>query len=60
MLTLAGGLFGQYLPRRWGVALQMEVARWPMLVRGAALALGVFAIEVLGPTGVAPFIYFQF
>ncbi len=60
VLTLLGGLFGQYLPRRWGVALQMEVARWPMAVRGAALALGVFAIEVLGPTGVAPFIYFQF
>jgi hypothetical protein len=32
----------------------------PAFVNGGVLALGVFVIEMLGPTGVAPFIYFQF
>jgi len=32
----------------------------PIALNGAVLALGVFVIEMLGPTGVAPFIYFQF
>ena len=60
VLTLLCGLFGQYAPRRWRASLEAEMARWPAAVAGAALAAGVFAIEVLGPTGVAPFIYFQF
>jgi hypothetical protein len=28
--------------------------------QGAVLALALFAIDALGPEGVAPFIYFQF
>jgi alginate O-acetyltransferase complex protein AlgI len=36
------------------------MSRMPMVASGAVLALGVFVIEMLGPTGVAPFIYFQF
>jgi hypothetical protein len=38
----------------------VELGRWPTLARGAAFAGAITAIEVLGPTGVAPFIYFQF
>ena len=60
LLTLLCGLLGQYAPRRWRMALEMEFGRWPAVGAGAALALGVAMIEVLGPTGIAPFIYFQF
>jgi len=60
VLMLIAGLAGQFRPQRWLTAFECELGRWPALVRGAALALAIFAIEVLGPTGVAPFIYFQF
>ena len=36
------------------------MSRMPIAISGAALAIGVFVIELLGPRGVAPFIYFQF
>ncbi len=60
LLVLTLGLAGQYAPARWRNAFEVELGRWPALVRGAAFAGIVSAIEVLGPTGVAPFIYFQF
>jgi alginate O-acetyltransferase complex protein AlgI len=54
------GLAGQYMPSRWRNAFEVELGRWPSLARGAALAVAVTLIEILGPSGVAPFIYFQF
>jgi alginate O-acetyltransferase complex protein AlgI len=60
VLMLMVGLLSQFRPQRWLTALEAELGRWPAVVRGAALAAAIFAIEVLGPTGVAPFIYFQF
>src|SRR5579863_8550377 len=59
-IVLFLGLASQYVPSRWRNALEIELGRWPALARGAALAFAVAVIEVLGPTGVAPFIYFQF
>jgi D-alanyl-lipoteichoic acid acyltransferase DltB (MBOAT superfamily) len=59
-IVLLLGLAGQYMPSRWGNAFEVELGRWPALARGAALAVAVALIEILGPTGVAPFIYFQF
>jgi hypothetical protein len=38
----------------------VQLGRWPALARGAALAVALALIEFLGPSGVAPFIYFQF
>jgi alginate O-acetyltransferase complex protein AlgI len=58
MLTV--GLLSQFRPQRWLTALEAELGRWPAIIRGAALAAAIFAIEVLGPTCVAPFIDFQF
>jgi alginate O-acetyltransferase complex protein AlgI len=60
VITLLLGLFGQYAPRVWRRGVEAAMSRMPVAVNGAALAFGVFLIEVLGPTGVAPFIYFQF
>jgi hypothetical protein len=59
-VTLLLGLFGQYAPRTWRRGVEATMARLPLAANGAALAAGVFVIELLGPTGVAPFIYFQF
>jgi D-alanyl-lipoteichoic acid acyltransferase DltB (MBOAT superfamily) len=60
LLALIVGLGGQYQPPRWRKALECEFNRWPALATGAAFAAAVCAIEMLGPTGVAPFIYFRF
>ena len=60
VLVLMIGLAGQFAPTRWRNSIEVELGRWPSVVRGAAFAGAIVAIEVLGPTGVAPFIYFQF
>jgi hypothetical protein len=60
MATLALGLLGQYAPRVWRRGAEAAMSRLPLAASGALLALGVYVIEVLGPTGVAPFLYFQF
>jgi len=54
------GLGGQYQPLRWRKAFECEFNRWPAVATGATFAVAVCAIEMLGPTGVAPFIYFRF
>jgi D-alanyl-lipoteichoic acid acyltransferase DltB (MBOAT superfamily) len=59
-IVLFLGLAGQYMPSRWRNAFEIELGRWPALARGAALAIAVALIEIFGPSGVAPFIYFQF
>jgi len=60
LLVLFLGLAGQWMPARWRNGFEVEVGRWPALAQGAAVAVTIAAIEMLGPTGVAPFIYFQF
>jgi alginate O-acetyltransferase complex protein AlgI len=59
-IVLFLGLAGQYMPSRWRNAFEIELGRWPALVRGVALAVAITLIEILGPAGVAPFIYYQF
>ncbi|OQX14233.1 MAG: hypothetical protein BWK76_15025 [Desulfobulbaceae bacterium A2] len=60
LLALGVGLGMQYLPRRGAVRLEQGLRHLPPLVQGALAAAALLVIEVLGPTGVAPFIYFQF
>jgi hypothetical protein len=60
LIVLFLGLAGQWMPARWRNGFEVEMGRWPALARGAAIAVAIAAIELLGPTGVAPFIYFQF
>ena len=60
LIALFLGIMGQYAPLVWRRALESTMSRIPMALNGAALAVGVVAIEVLGPRGVAPFIYFRF
>ena len=59
-IVLILGLAGQYMPPRLRNGFEVQLGKWPAVARGAALAIAVALIEILGPTGVAPFIYFQF
>jgi D-alanyl-lipoteichoic acid acyltransferase DltB (MBOAT superfamily) len=60
VLVVAGMLASQYVSAERVAAAQAAVSRWPMLAQAAALAGVVVLLDVLGPAGVAPFIYFQF
>jgi alginate O-acetyltransferase complex protein AlgI len=53
-------LAAQFVPSRFVEAGQVAFSRSAPIVQGAMLALGFLVIDALGPTGVAPFIYFQF
>ncbi len=58
--AIAAGLFGQALPLALRERARARFSGLPIPAQGAAFALAVLAIEALGPSGVAPFIYFQF
>lgn len=60
LLALVAGIAGQFQPLRWRRAAEYEMSRWPAFAAGAAFAVAICAIEMLGPSGVAPFIYFRF
>lgn len=59
-LAIAAGIFGQAIPTAWRERARARFSLLPVAAQGAAFAAAVLAIEVLGPSGVAPFIYFQF
>jgi hypothetical protein len=58
--AIAGMLVVQNLPRTPADRLQLAFSRAGPVLQGAALALVLFAITIVGPQGVSPFIYFQF
>jgi D-alanyl-lipoteichoic acid acyltransferase DltB (MBOAT superfamily) len=60
VLAVALGTLGQWTPEAARRAVRGWMERLPVPVQGVAFALAVLVIEVLGPSGIAPFIYFQF
>ncbi len=48
------------LPPRWTESLEARLAPWPAPALGLAFGLALVVILTLGPSGVAPFIYFHF
>ena len=50
----------QFVPSGLVERGQVVFSRAAPVAQGVALALGLLVIDALGPTGVAPFIYFQF
>jgi alginate O-acetyltransferase complex protein AlgI len=60
LLALAAGIVAQYLPEATTDRVRGAFARLPLPVQGAAFSLCVLLIETFGPSGIAPFIYFQF
>lgn len=59
-LAIALGTLAQWIPAAARRAVGGLLERLPVPVQGVAFAVAVLIIEVLGPSGVAPFIYFQF
>ena len=55
-----GALAFQFVPSDWFEQLHVGFASLGWVSQGAVVGLSLVAIDVLGPTGVAPFIYFQF
>jgi alginate O-acetyltransferase complex protein AlgI len=60
VVALLCGILGQYMPGMWRRFVEATMSRMPAFVNGMVMAVGVFLIELLGPSGVAPFIYFRF
>jgi alginate O-acetyltransferase complex protein AlgI len=60
VLTIAGMLSLQFWPRGLGLWLQAGLSRLKPVPLGIVFALTLLVIVILGPAGVAPFIYFQF
>lgn len=60
LAAIGVGLGSQYLPRRLPLALMARFSRLPVPAQACVLAGALLLVSVLGPEGVAPFIYFQF
>ena len=60
VFAIVGMLALQYLPRRPAVLLQDRVSHLRPVVMGLMFAVALFVIVTMGPSGVAPFIYFRF
>ena len=60
VFTIAGMLTLQFWPRGFGLWLQSGLSRLKPVPLGIVFALALLVIVILGPSGVAPFIYFQF
>ncbi len=60
LLVALAMLLWQQLPPRGLAPLERAYARLPLPLQGLALGVFIFLCLMLGPRGVAPFIYFQF
>jgi alginate O-acetyltransferase complex protein AlgI len=60
VFTIVGMLAMQFWPRGFGLWLQSGLSRLKPAPLGIVFALALLVIVILGPSGVAPFIYFQF
>jgi len=60
LLLALGMVLWQQLPGRGLSVVERSFGRLPLLVQGAVIGVIIFLCMMLGPRGVAPFIYFQF
>ncbi len=60
VLCVTAGLAVQFTPKPWLRGLEVGFARLNPALQGAALAVVLLVVDVLGTDGVAAFIYFQF
>jgi len=60
LVTIVVGMVGQFVPRRVGDALEFRASQLPPAVLGVGVGVFLVVVNLLGPIGVAPFIYFQF
>ena len=60
VVAIVAGIASQYLPPRWPRALMERFSRLPVVAQATVLGLALMVTSVMGPEGVAPFIYFRF
>jgi len=60
LLTIVASIASQFVPADWVRTAEDRFVRAGWAVQGVALGIGLVIVDVLGPEGVAPFIYFQF
>jgi len=60
LAAIALGLGIQYVPARLGEKAMGAFSRLSPVLQGVALGVGLMVVGVMGPEGVAPFIYFRF
>ena len=60
LFVIAASLAAQYVPRITMDGLRARFSLLRPALQAIAVALAILVIDVLGPQGVAPFIYFQF
>jgi alginate O-acetyltransferase complex protein AlgI len=60
VVTIVGMIAIQFIPHDWVVAAQARFSYSPLMLQVVVLAMGLWIVDALGPSGVAPFIYFQF
>jgi alginate O-acetyltransferase complex protein AlgI len=60
VLAIVVGIGSQYLPAHFPRTLMERFARLPILAQATVLGIGLMVTSVMGPEGVAPFIYFRF
>jgi D-alanyl-lipoteichoic acid acyltransferase DltB (MBOAT superfamily) len=59
-VLLIGSLVAQFLPAGRMAIIERWMSYLPVAAQGALFGAAIVAIDALGPSGVAPFIYFQF
>jgi len=60
LLAIAIGIGGQYVPHGFMTRVMASFSRLSPVTMGLCLGFALLLIDTLGPSGVAPFIYFQF
>jgi D-alanyl-lipoteichoic acid acyltransferase DltB (MBOAT superfamily) len=60
LLAIAAAIGEQYIPRHALARAMAGFSRLSPVAQGAVLGIALFLTNTLGPSGVAPFIYFQF
>jgi D-alanyl-lipoteichoic acid acyltransferase DltB (MBOAT superfamily) len=60
VVAIVAGIASQYLPARLPYVLMDRFSRLPVAAQAATLGLVLMVTSVMGPEGVAPFIYFRF
>jgi alginate O-acetyltransferase complex protein AlgI len=60
LAVIAGSLAVQFIPRTVTRSVLAELSRVPAWAQAVAFGAFLVLVDLLGPPGVAPFIYFQF
>jgi hypothetical protein len=60
VLAILVGIVGQYVRPAAVAGVVLRFGRLPAVALGAAVGVALVVIDTLGPSGVAPFIYFRF